>query len=73
MRIRSVLDGAVHRVPGPSWLHDLADSGQRCPCRPDVRRGIVVHHKNAILEAAGRETIRKAVARLDAALGRGTR
>lgn len=63
MKIRSVLDGTVHDVPTVSaWTHNLADRGQRCPCRPDARRGIVVHHRNAILEAEGRETIARAVA-----------
>ena len=74
MKIRSVLDGTIHDVPTVStWTHNLADHGQRCPCRPDTRRGIVVHHRNRILEAEGREAIKAAVARLDAALGRGTR
>lgn len=63
-RVRSVLDGIVHQLPaGPTWLHNLADAGQRCPCRPDIRRGIVVHHRNVILEANGRALIRAAVAR----------
>lgn len=68
MKIRSVLDGTVHDVPTAStWTHNLADHGQRCPCRPDTRRGIVVHHRNAILEAEGRETIKAAVAMVAAA------
>lgn len=68
---RSALDGTLHRLPpGSTWTHNLADRGQRCPCRPDTRRGIVVHHRNAILEADGREAIARAVAMVAAATER---
>lgn len=67
---RSVLDGSLHVLPaGQSWQHNLAGGGRRCPCRPDVRRGVVYHHRNRILEAEGRAIIRAAVARLEAARG----
>lgn len=68
MKIRSVLDGTVHEVTGQTWLHNIADTGRFCPCRPDIRRGIVVHHRNVILEAEGREVIRRAVARVENAI-----